>query len=269
MKLSRSSRGFALNLTGAACLGALACGPNQASQEGGETDGSMESGTEESPSESDTDSDPDPTETDPTETDTNDPEPECDYPGTVCGELSVCRCDSDTDVDSCACVDVACMEDQHCEGEQICGMIGAPQQVNYLCLPDYCEQSISGEELYAGHEYSGSVCVDSLLVYAITWTDLTPLANLRFVNQGLEILSNDELVNLDGLAALEQVGSLSIGGNQALTSVQALAGLQGINEGGSIRNNPLLPTAAVEALLSQIPGGELVEVCGNLDGDPC
>lgn len=60
------------------------------------------------------------------------------------------------------------------------------------------------------------------------------------------------------------------GGQQLsrLTNIEAL-GTLGVAMGGSIRDNPMLPTAQIEALLASIDRGGLVEYCGNLDGDPC
>jgi hypothetical protein len=274
MNDARKYRGYPLNLAGIACFGALACNSDPIANDGGETTGMtgypMESGTT-GDTETETTAQTDETET--SETETGEPEPECDYPGVSCGEeLLVCQCNCDNSEDCCACAMVPCTEDRHCDAGQGCSTLGAPNDAYYLCLPDYCEDSI--HEVYLGSDqdlsdFAGTACVRSLQTGALSWTDVSGLSSLRYVHELLVISSSPMLSNLDGLAALERVDEIVIYDNPTLTSVQGLAGLQEIVTGGSIHNNPMLPTAEVEALLAQIPGGDLVGVCGNLDGDPC
>jgi hypothetical protein len=67
----------------------------------------------------------------------------------------------------------------------------------------------------------------------------------------------------------ESCGNAVIVEGIASMAITSLAGLDAIVDGGQIANNPLLPTVDVKALLAQIPGGDAVLVCGNLDGEPC
>ena len=64
-----------------------------------------------------------------------------------------------------------------------------------------------------------------LRVSAPELSDLSALASLRSVSGKLEIAGNSSLVDLAGLASLEQVGSLSIHDNPELDSLSGLAKL--------------------------------------------
>jgi hypothetical protein len=254
MTHGRESRGFVLSLT--ACLGGLACGPDQTSMEStaAVTGYPLETG------EADSNGDGD-----------GDDETYCQEAGWLCGEFGICQCSGDVIPDSCGCEPVECTEDSHCADEQICASLWDPHFPSRACVPDYC---MGLTEITIGSDtdplvWADETCAEVVIVELTPAMEITGLDNLRYVHGSLNVRFNEALVQLDGLANLERVGSVQVKENPQLTSVAGLAGLQEIVEGGTITNNPLLPTADVEALLAQIPGGDAVVVCGNLDGEPC
>lgn len=261
MNARRSSHGYALELTAVACMGALACGPGNAANDGDETTGyPIDTGTDEAPeTESETD------------TETGEPDSSCSYRGSICGEMSVCQCDCDYSEDCCSCAPAECTDDSHCGEGQGCAQVLADiDYAEYRCVPDYCESVLTTVWLSGMPSpvlVEGVVCLHRLDLSSNEWADLAPLASLRYVDE-LIISDTTVLADLDGLAALEQVGNVQIFANPALNSIGGLAGLQGIG-GGAIHDNPMLATADVLALLAQIPGGDTVVVCGNLDGEAC
>jgi hypothetical protein len=195
--------------------------------------------------------------------------PMCLEPGWFCGEYGICRCTGDT-LD-CGCESVECTTHEQCGEDRTCAWIGTQKQPDRVCVPSDCDQ-LSGLILIGDADPSGfedMLCAEFVSFQETPWAAITGLDSLLYVHFHLLVASNPALLDLDGLTTLERVGQLQIQGNPSLVSVAGLAGLQEIVDGGAFTDNPMLPTADVEALLAQIPGGDTVLVCGNLDGDPC
>ena len=68
-------------------------------------------------------------------------------------------------------------------------------------------------------------------------TDLDGLASLREVTDTLEILFSPMLANVDGLASLTKVGSLTLNANASLHDVDGLIGLTVVDRDLTIANS--------------------------------
>ena len=267
MTQTKSSRGYMLNFTGLACASALACGPSDSSDtsetnaDQGSTDSTgymMESG-----SDSGSDSGTDTTDTSTDTSSTTDP-PECSYGGDICGEMLVCQCSCDYSSDCCSCGAVECTDDTHCADDQRCTRHSESNNYpNLLCVPDYCPSYLDA----AFESGSDASCAWELNIIYTDAPQIGDFPNLRYIHEWFQVSDSTMLPDLNPLAALEHV--LIIENNAALTSLNGLANLQVIEGGGRVENNPLLPTADVEALLAGVEGGDAVSVCGNLDGLTC
>lgn len=267
--------GYPLKLSGVACVGVLACGP-QTDEPAGSGSGSG-SGYELTGTAGPTAGQTDGQTSTPTSADDSDsdsmPPPECQGRGEICGEMSVCQCDCDYDVYCCYCAGAECTDDTHCDAGETC--VDVSESFTYVeltCIPAVCDQSfLSYPNINSAEEaanYEGRTCLGWLRIVESDLVDATAFASLEYIHVQLVVDANAQLTTLDGLQALTHVGGLEVTGNAVLTSVDALASLPSV-AGGTIRDNPMLPTADVEAMLAGIEGGDTVEVCGNLDGDPC
>ncbi|MDC0720356.1 hypothetical protein [Nannocystis bainbridge] len=79
-----------------------------------------------------------------------------------------------------------------------------------------------------------------------TWSNLTPLANLRLVGGDVKLLRNAALVDLAGLQGLERVGgSITIVGNPQLADLSGLGGVRRLG-GLGINNNALVSLAGLQ-----------------------
>jgi hypothetical protein len=276
MDNSRGKRGYALS--GLMCVGTLACGPDRPSgQEASDTTTGYPITTESSDAESSEGQDTETastfngTETDTTTSDTDDTGPaDCSYRGDICGEMSVCQCSCDYSADCCECEPTLCTENVHCPPGDICEVFVEMHHTHSVCVPPACEAvgSIHAEGPAANlSDFSDVACAHSLYITGTTMIpDLLPLAALEAVLSRVVIGDNTGLTSLDGLG-ITHARVLEITYNEGLTSIDALTSLESIDE-GFIYCNPLLPTADIEAVLAQIPGGELVEVANNGEG-PC
>jgi len=199
--------------------------------------------------------------------------PECELRGSICGEMSVCQCDCDFGTECCTCFGAQCTNDTHCEaGESCVDVSDSFVFVALQCVSAICNQnslayaSISSAE-EAGFQ-EGNNCLGSLSTTTPDLVDLGSFASLEYIHTQLSVTDNAALTTFDGLESLRVATTLEIRDNPMLTNIEAL-GMLDLAMGGSIRENPMLPTAQIEALLASIGGGDLVEYCGNLDGDPC
>jgi len=248
--------GYTLSLLGLACAAGLACGSDQPvdDEPTGPVTGSPLDTSGEDQDQS---------------TDDGDLESHCDEPGWICGEYGICQCTGHT-LD-CGCTPVECTKDSQCGADRTCAWVSDPLLPDRACVPGYCSQLL--EIAWVGDVgpsfFADERCAEFVSIVETPWTEIAGLDSLRYIHGDLYVRLNPALVQLDGLATVERVASMQIENNPALTSIAGLAGLQEIVDGGEIINNPLLPTGDVEALLAQIPGGDAVTVCGNLDGDPC
>lgn len=105
-------------------------------------------------------------------------------------------------------------------------------------------------------------------------TNLDGLAGLTGAVESIEIRYNDQLTDLDPLRGLSSTAALSIGSNPSLADLNGLATLSLTDPSAElrIRDNAVLPTCAVEALLERFRSegwvGEAV-VSGNDDAASC
>jgi len=260
--------GYRLEAHGIACLGMLACGPQVEDSANGGSGGYDISGTAESensgvvvPDSYDGGED-------------TEPPAECSTRGDICGEFSVCQCDCDYDSYCCACEPAVCTADTHCNADERCLFTSTAREgVELACVPAHCEVGLDRRSVRVvtteqAESHTGETCVLSLEVLGSDLVDATAFSSLQYVHSSLSIRDNPGLVDLDGLQSLASIRGLGIERNAALMSIAALSGLESVS-GGVIRDNPMLPTAHVQAVLDGVAGGEDVEVCGNLDGDPC
>jgi hypothetical protein len=218
------------SLSGLLCLAELACSPDPV----GESDtGIQPVATTDDSTSGDSTSD-------------GDGYPMCVEDGWICAEFGVCQC---TDLwGDCGCEPVECTEDSHCADDQTCEWVSGQDDPVLACVPNYCMR-VWDIQLLGDTDpsiYKDEACADAVVIEGTPWTQLPWFENLHYVHKTLNVRSNP-----------------------MLTSIAGLAGLQEIVGGGAITDNPQLPTADVEALLAQIPGGDAVLVCGNLDGEPC
>ncbi|MCY1062822.1 hypothetical protein [Nannocystis sp. SCPEA4] len=118
-----------------------------------------------------------------------------------------------------------------------------------------------------------------------TLPELSGLSSLVFVGGDLQIgepgtpqesgpstlRGNDLLTDLEGLNALQSAGGIVIGDNDRLSSLAGIDHLPAASTAlVNIVNNPLLPTAAAKTFATTVDDdGEMLLVCGNLDGEPC
>ncbi|MCY1058836.1 hypothetical protein [Nannocystis sp. SCPEA4] len=87
---------------------------------------------------------------------------------------------------------------------------------------------------------------DVLLFDTTSWSDFTPLAQLRVVGGELRALRNTALVSLDGLQALGRVGgSVHIGANPKLADLSALSGVRRLG-GLALSGNALTSVAGLQ-----------------------
>jgi hypothetical protein len=260
----RTTRGYAL--TGLMCIGGLGCGPGDA----GEPTGYPMTGPIGADSGSGSGAS---TESEAGEATNADDSwaPECQYPGSVCGEMSLCQCSCDYSADCCECEDTTCTNDSHCPEGDSC-MIRVEQHqhgATSLCVPSACAGAVDVWLLEPDadpSEFADVACAFSLGITNTLLVDLTAFANLEYVVEDITISANPMLATLNGLAVSE-ARHIDVGYNDNLTSIDALTSLTSI-AGGSISCNPQLPTPDIEAVLAQIPGGDLVEVTHNGEG-PC
>lgn len=269
--------GYPLKLSGVACVGVLACGPSPDEPTGGGGSGYELTGTADQGTATITDGQTSAATAGGTNSSADggtEQAPECQFRGDICGEMSVCQCDCDFyDFLCCSCAAAECTEDAHCDEGSTCVNASATYTyVSLVCVPAQCNQSTlsflwvsSMEEATA---YEGLTCMGSLQIRQSDLVDATAFSSLEYLHTELAVLSNAQLTTLEGLQTLAHASTLVVDDNATLTSIDALSGLTTLT-GGSIRNNPMLPTADVEALLAGIDGGDAIEVCGNLDGDPC
>jgi hypothetical protein len=99
--------------------------------------------------------------------------------------------------------------------------------------------------------------------------DLTPLANLTATQGTFAMAGLDAVTSMEGLEQLTQVGALQIFENAQLQSLAGLEGLVSVAESVSIRDNPMLPYADVEAWVAQVDVGTTTTICNNLGGPRC
>lgn len=282
--------GYPLPLTGAVCVGALACGPSTQSTTGS-GEGSSSTGFDltrtsgsstttsttnatGTPATTDATTEPPMTTTSPdgSSSSSDGGPPECEQRGQICGEFLVCQCDCDFSVDCCGCLAADCTQDSHCEG--ICENVSETGTwVELACVPPACNGS-SFDYAYVQTDaetmnYAGETCLGQLLIFDSALLDLSPLASLEYVHHELAIDTDTTLASLAGLEVLREVGGLSLIANTTLSNLDALAGLEEIRDGGMIRDNPSLDRADIDAFLAGVQGGDAVMVCGNLNDAPC
>lgn len=193
----------------------------------------------------------------------------CEIRGEICDEFLVCDCSCDASPDCCFCEPAVCTSDRHCEPDHVCTDVGKGYRLDMQCVPSEClaprDVLVATQQEVAS--LAGVVCTASLTILGPAITDLTPLESLDSVAGELRI-EGTSATTLSGLGGLAEVETLVISDNGSLTSVAVLAGLY-IDQGGTIRDNASLPGADVHDMLAMTSGGELVEVCGNLDDVPC
>jgi len=193
---------------------------------------------------------------------TSDPEDPC----SLCEELQVCYCPCDAGDFCCECVNVPCVDNSQCnDGEQCASYDGNLRTCAPDTCPAYLAEHLAVDTAQLG-EVAGVPCLASLSAQADVH-DLSPLSELVYVEQKFEI-QGTAVTNLVGLEKLEEVAELILDGNQELSDISGLRGLKKVND-VEIRNNPLLPTAEIEALLAGVEIGGGVVVCGTLDEPPC
>jgi hypothetical protein len=275
--------GYPLRWGAMGCAAVMACGPSTGDGEGGASadgeTGSDGGGMSLSASGEASGSDGSTTGTTAT-TETGTPEetggsssdegpPTGCFEGEICGEFSVCWCSCDYDPRCCTCEPVECTEHVQCGDGASCVDLGPYESYECLPVPD-CDglysASIAAQADLA--PFAGATCLRTFEANAASLVDLADLQTLMYVHEHFAISDDATLASLAGLEALEHVQSLVLDGNAALTDVGALTGLQTVFD-GQITNNPMLPAAAVHALLAGIEGGDSIQVCGNLDDVPC
>jgi hypothetical protein len=101
-------------------------------------------------------------------------------------------------------------------------------------------------------DLGGVTCITGgLTIHQTDLMDLSMFSSLELLGNGLNLVENEALQNVDGLAALERIGgSIRIEDNDAL---QHLAGLAALSEMG--------PTG--------MPGGNTLQVIGNASLPGC
>jgi hypothetical protein len=83
--------------------------------------------------------------------------------------------------------------------------------------------------------------------------DLRELSRLEFVGEQFSIfLALDPFTSLDGLGSLREVGSLRLDSNRGLTSLRGLSRLEIVRGDLQIIDNPMLPQAEIDWLLSRV-----------------
>jgi hypothetical protein len=266
--------GYPLKITGAACLGALSCGPGPGTT-GGDgstgfalTDSTAQTTDDASSGDGMTDSSTSSADGGSSSGSTGDEPMVCTNFGQVCEEFLVCQCSCDTDPECCTCQPQECTDNGHCADDEICS-----NAVGWLCVPAVCDGS-SFSEAYIRSEqdaqrWSGEACLSRVAVQDSSLIDLSALTGLEYIHHTLRVDSNGMLGSLTGLESLSSTGLLFVDGNAVLNSLDGLAGLQTIGEGGEIRDNPMLDRAEIDAFLAGVDGGDAVVVCGNLNDAPC
>ncbi|PRQ09811.1 hypothetical protein [Enhygromyxa salina] len=114
--------------------------------------------------------------------------------------------------------------------------------------------------------YADLTCARSVNITETPLVDLSDFANLEFVLEGIWLERNPALATLDGLS-ISEARTIDILFNDNLINLDALTSISEL-EGGTIYCNAQLQPAEIEAVLAQIPGGDLVEVVNNGEG-PC
>ena len=262
-------RGYAL--TGLMALGALGCGSGSP-DDGADSEVTgfpLPTGTDESGTGAESGTSGSETETgEDTSGETEAPTPGCSYRGTVCGEYLVCQCSCDYSADCCACESTTCTLDAHCGEGEVCNVWVENHYTYSECVPTDCANATPVFLAGAAADPSAFAdirCAAQLEVHDTALLDLADFEDLEHVMRDVFLSHNANLMTLTGLA-ITQVETLHITHNDGLTDISALTSLEQIR-GGVIRCNPKLDPAHVEAVLAQIPGGELIELDSR--DDPC